>query len=307
MTWRFDPNNPVGVDGGAEVMFAFKTLMEANGWDVPAWSDGSTYMVAGGITHMGTGANGMNNSRAWFRLRAPAAMTPRREWVIQRSDYGGTYWWIQVSAEDGFTLGGTATAVPTATDQQNLIGTDFHGIAIFGAPSAYKFHIGMDDASPFGWFIVAVVNGTGVVNRVILFDPMIAGSYPAEDDDPAIYLCVGSTPYNGMFGKCWYRKNELDEAWVDVTGHYFASYSTGIMIPGLAGTNPYNGCDNHFVIPWGRGSAFATQVGWKGFGSLARWIGIYRADMDTLAVVTARDMILVGAIALPWSGDVPII
>lgn len=316
MSFTFDVNNANGANGGAEAIFDLKALLKAAGWVVRSSGDATTYFSSSdGITTAGTGAGGMNNSRSWFCIRAPASMTPRREFCFQRGTTGNTHWWIKVSAEDGFT-GGTPDAddMPTATDEQNLHGTAVAGTSLFTTAATYRHHIGADNATPFGWYIFNLVNGTGVQDAAIVFDPLATGSYPSQDDDPALYLARQGSPFNstglGSTTTCplgWYQKDLGGEAWVRFPAlTYNEGSGASQTVPNL-GTNPYTSADDHFPIPYARRSGLGTQVGWKGFGTVIRWLSTTRANGDTLSTSGVKDHIIVGNCILPWPDVVPVI
>jgi len=312
MTFLYDTNNADGANGGAEVIYALKELLKSAGWDVPASGDSLSFFAASdGITHAGSGAGGMNNSTAWFRVRAPASMSPRREFVFQRGTTERA-WWIQVSAEDGFITGGSATVAPTATDDENLYGTAATGTTLFTTAATYNFHMAADNASPFNWWCTSMVNATAVLDAILLFDTMVAGSFNAADEDPAIYyvnLGTGALDsgqlYSASGPKGWYKKDLSGELFVPIHAFIYQSGSVGVFVPGLTGTNPYDGDDNHFPVPYGRASGDTTQVGWKGFGTMMRWLGTNRANMDTLSDGGTRTKVTIGDVVLPWDGSVP--
>jgi hypothetical protein len=312
MAFLYDVNN-ASVATSAEVVFALKTLLKLAGWDVPNSGDSLTYFPASdGITGAGAGAGGLNNSTAWFRIRGPATMSPRREFVFQRGTTERA-WWIRVSAEDTFVGGApSATVAPTATDQENLHGTVAAGTALFAVAATYKFHMAADDAAPFTWYCESAINGTGAVDAILLFDAMVAGSFNALDQDPAIYYITNGaasldiTALGGAAGpKGWYQKDLAGDIFVPMPLLYYNSNSFGTGVPENIGTNPYDSDDNHFPIPCGRPSGAATQVGWKGFLSMTRWCGVNRANMDTLSDGGTRTKVIMGMIVLPWDGSVP--
>ena len=315
MDYTFDVNNAGGANGGAEAMFLWKELLKTAGWDVPASSDGSTYNSSGDqITAAGTGAGGMNNSQAWFRIRAPSGMSPRREFCCQRGSYGESYWWVKYSAEDGFTTGGDVYNMPTAADQADLHGSDTGGTILFTTAATYRIHIGADKDAPFGFYLFTAVNGTGASNAGFVLDPLASGSFPSADQDPAIvYVKSGGgvfvasylgSLYYGPNG--WYKKDLAGEAFTRFPAQtYYAGSGGGQTAPGSLGTNPYDTDDNHLPIPYARGSSLGTQVGWKGFGTVMRWLGTSRSSMDTLSSSGTRDRVVVDAIVLPWPDVVP--
>lgn len=312
MAYQYDVNNVDGANGGAEVMYALKELLVANGWDVPRSGTG----VAGSAADSDqfTGAADLNVSRAWFRLRAPATMTPRREFCIQRGSTSDRNWWIKVSAEDTFTLtAGDEDDMATASDEQNVWGSSTAGTQLFGVAATYKFHIGMDDASPFAFWCFAATNGTGATSGGFVFEPMGAGSYPSADEDPAVYYAGSSAAMfeDSQFGNAtqgpvgWYKKDLAGEGWGNILGHTYYATGWAQAVPLNIGTNPYDSDDNHFPIPYARPTAAGSSVGWKGFGSQMRWMGANRAEMDTLSTAGTKNKICKGDVCLPWPNVVP--
>jgi len=330
MAYQYDVNNFVGVNGGAEVIFALRQLLVSCGWTVVADADGTTYSGTGvQITHAGSGANGMNNSRAWFHIRGPATMVPRREFCFQRGASGVAYWWIKVSAEDGYDVAGDANDMPTQSaadgDSQNVTmmaaGGTTNGGFIFDGPGSapnygeFVYHIGADDAAPFGWYVIAKSCGTYPSNDggTIVFEPMVPGSYPDEEPDPAIYLSGSTTSmfqYGGGLGPAgtntngWYAKNTAGEAWVNLVPHVYYNSGYGQMVPIQAGTNGNTGQVNDFPIAWGRGSGAGTGVGWKGFGSQMRWLACPKEEGEPLIRNGVADRICFGDVTLPWPAGV---
>lgn len=318
MAQQYDVNNVGGANGGAEAMFLLKELLKLCGWDVVSSSDGVTYNAAGDqITHAGAGANGMNVSRAWFRIRAPAAMAPRREFCFQRGSTGETTWWLKYSAEDTF-IGGApdATNMPTAGDEANLWGSTTAGTAFFPVAATYKIDVVAEDAAPYGWWFDVRVNGTGVCRTALVFDPLVTGTYPALDQDPALIYSnyqAGSDVFaviqvgaeaTGPWG--WFTKDIAGETFVHYPGLTYNTGSGSAQAIPVTGTNPYNGYDDHFPIPYARRSAIA-QPSWKGFGSVIRWLNTTRANGDTLSTAGVRNRIVLGGCVLPWPDVIPVI
>ncbi|MBI2892914.1 MAG: hypothetical protein HYY06_05130 [Deltaproteobacteria bacterium] len=313
MTYVFDVNNAGGANGGAEAMYLWKELLKSAGWDVPASSDGTTYNSSGDqITLAGSGSGGMNNSQAWFRVRAPSGMSPRREFCCQRGSSGEAYWWIKYSAEDGFTTSGDADDMATAADEANLHGSSTAGDVLFTTAGTYKIHIGADNASPFGFYLFNAVNGSGASDMGFVFDPLATGSYASADQDPALvrvqgggsvfmstYLYQAAYAPNG-----WYKKDLAGETFTQFPAHIYQG-GYGQAAPGSLGTNPHDSDDNHVPIAYARGSLLSTEVGWKGFGTVMRWLGTSRSSMDTLSTSGVRDHVVVDDVVLPWPNEVP--
>jgi len=320
MAYQFDVNNAGGANGGAEAVFLLKELLKSAGWVVRSSGDGTTFFAASdGITTAGAGAGGMNNSRAWFCIRQPPSAVPRREFCCQRGSSGEAFWWITMSAEDGFTLtAGDADDKPTATDDENLFGTTTVGTTLFAAAASYRIHIGADNAAPFAFWFFCVTNGTGANPTAIVFEPLAAGSFNSVDADPAVYYVEAasattlvSTSLAATGGPVgWFNKNTVGpggpELFVDMPALEYRR-SGGTIAPNGAGSNPYDGDDNHFPIPYGRDTSTASSLGWKGFGSQMRWKGTVRANMSTLSDGGTRTKVIVGDVVLPWDGSVPVV
>jgi hypothetical protein len=309
MALQTSVNNLGGSLGGSEAVYQLKTTLKLAGWDIPISSDGTNYDNTG-VDQIGSAAE-MDSPSAWFVVRAPAAMTPRRQFLFMRDSASpGTNrtWLGYVSAEDGFS-GGSALVRATATDEMQLIGTGgSYAANYFPAAASYKYHVVADDASPFGWWMSVNINGTGLPAVAMAFDPLTANSYPATDDDPAVYYFSNSSPFTTgvMTMKGWFKKDLAGEAFVDMRPcHYEDSVGAFLAIPGSVGSNPYDGDDNHFPIPYARPAGMSTQVGWKGFGSMIRWLGSARSNLDTLATGGTRDKVVQGGIVLPWPNVIP--
>jgi hypothetical protein len=204
--------------------------------------------------------------------------------------------------------------MPTATDEFNLHGTTTAGTTLFTTAATYHQYMACDNVTPYAWYGFDLINGTAVQDMALVFEPLVSGSYPVEDDDPALYYARQGTPFSastignsaqGPFG--WFQKDGVG----DTTARYPAcTFNEGNgasqAFPGV-GVNPENGKDDTAPIAYIRRSGLLTQVGVKGFaGTLMRWVGTTRANADTLSVSLSKDRIYVGSLALPWDGSSPV-
>lgn len=318
MTWLYDVNNTGGANGGAEVFFDWKELLVTAGWDVKAsgGGTGSGLFNATGDVITPTAAI-MNVNLAWFVIRAPAGMTPRREFLVQRSTTN-VLWRVAVSAEDGFTNPGGADedTVFTSTDQQFLIGAATPSFeTMFPAASTYKYHAGADNADPWGFYFFCVPNGGGLTRSYGIFDPLAPTSFDSLDQDPAIYtwgietsrLSAGALNTTSGRSKGWWKKDLAGETFVVYHAMEYANGSAG-CIPATTsglGTNPYDGDHNYWPIAYGRPVSEAP-AGWKGFGTVLQWTSSLRTDMDTFSVAGVKDHVCIGVGAvLPWPDLTP--
>jgi hypothetical protein len=324
MTFIFDVNN--GPITGDQAMFKLKTLLKTAGWTVPSSSDGLTvFPSSDGIVGNGSGAGQIGNSLSWFRIKQPTAVgLYQRELLIQRSSFGGTGWMVRYSLT-GFTGGSpTATVPPSAADQQPwLIGLDFP-TALYDTDNTYRFNAGADNAPPYGFWSCCYAltspshfaSGGGLV-----MDPMKAGSYPPEDQDPYIMLfdnpSSGTFNYNklGSIPVCYYGLT-ADPPFGTNWGSCNAarmSVSVGVngfIFPQGLGADPYSGKDQECEIMWcfpgqsNNTGYYTSYGGLKGIGTILRWTGVQRDSGTThsIATGTSKERLVIADVNVPWNG-----
>lgn len=308
MTWYFDPNNTGGVNGGAEVIYALKVLLQAHGGVVQCSGNGAgEYSAVGDVID---DAAELNTAQAWFVILWRGVY-----FYFQRGglDYN---WWLRVS----YTApsGGGFILMATAADIQDWHGTTDAGAAIFQAPSSYRYHIGCDDA-PGGFYAFTLINGTGASAGGIVFDPFAAASYPVEDTAPVVFYVGMTTTFGehtyisandeGYSPKCWYCRgfglpDELasPNALVLTPGGYPA-LSSGHAFPRQLGSNPYTGEDDRFPVMYARPAPLATQLGHRGYGTVMRWAGAARSNGDTMRTGVVIDRVQILSIVLPFPDE----
>lgn len=332
MAYTFDTGG-VSVSDGALAMFRLKAALVVAGWTVMSSGDGTTYFPASdGITSGGTGAGGLNNVRAWFRIRQPGANA--REFVFQRSDFvnvlAPSSYRIKYSGgpTEPFTGGSpSATEVPSATNEQVMLGagTDasptfveilnratelaFTTVITGGAPEGYMF-----------WFGVNRQSNTGMM-WVMYLDPLVAGTFDVLDIDPVVvYLglrddgqnfqnyLLSSSDTPGINARGWIGKGIGGGAFKPVSGHGLADFNLTFFFPGSGGTSFYNGKDDFFPLFYGRQTYRALPTGWKGMSSFVLLTSVSRGVSDTFTKVTPKDRILMagptatGFVTVPWNG-----
>ncbi len=322
MSYVFNKSTPAT---GAEAMFNLKACLKAAGWTVPSSSDGLTYNAAGDqISTSGSGAGGMANNNAWFRVRDPAGVA---EFVIQR---GGTnlVWRVKWSQTAKFTGGSpTATRTPSATDESYILpgGTDASPTftAVFDADSSpvVRWNVGADNAAPYGWWAGSFPTGGGTPRAALVYEPLTA-TEPTDASTHLFYFCsaagggsvfgadgaVGSmstsafsTSNNAIYG---YAPSATTGVFTTYPAQVFAVDGSTRTIPNNMATNPISTKDEVFPIPFLRHAAL-TSPGWKGVSAQMKWTGTTRTTGDTLTVSTARDRIVYNCVSLPWDGTVP--
>jgi len=303
MAWFFDVNNVGGVNGGAEVIYALKVLLQAHGGVVQCSGNGAAeYSAVGDVID---DAAELNTAQAWFVILWKGIY-----FYFQRGnlDY---CWWLRVS----YTApsGGGFIVMATAADTQDWHGTTDAGAGIFPAASSYRYHVGCDDALG-GLYVFALTNGTGVAAGGIVFDPFATASYPVEDTAPAIFY-VASTTF-GAYGyvggitegespKSWYCRGLPAEipapgALVLTPGGYPYAFQP---FPRQLGSNPYTEEDDRFPIMYGRTASLATSLGHRGYGTVMRWAGAARSNGDTMRTGVVIDRVQIDSIVLPFPDE----
>lgn len=298
---------------GTTMWFELKKLLVTAGWTVRASGDGlSAYSSSGDVFNSGggsaSGANNWLNNNAWFRIQMPNINGITREFTFQRTNTTNTN--MKYSQSSGFTTGGNATTVPTAGDE-----TSNNAMTTTGTDNAFHAHICADNASPYGFYVIAYINNAygpslGDLGGFI-FDPIVSGTGPPSDPDPYILMMAnasgsawlsGDITSDALNNKCWFNKGMPDQIFIGAGGCQVVA--SVIMFPNAAGVNPYSKFDEIGPILWAR-TTTTSVIGLKGIGSLAKWNGITKAAGSLLTVSTTRDRICIDDINLPWDGSIP--
>jgi len=332
---------------GSECIFILKELLKTAGYTVPASSDGTTYNAAGDqITVAGSGAGGMDNNRAWFRIQDPAG---EREWTFQRATTLHYQWRVKYSALDGFTGGSPGiTETPSATDEAILFGGGTDASPTF--PQMFnvtpgRWHVIAEDAANargvYWWIAVEVPLGSASVDTMLLCEAINPNTTPplvgtratptTGDPDP----CVVGASFNGSGGLMqiqnglgwnsttnptisgWFGMNGTNgqsEAFVGFAGaNYHLDNSPAAFIAPATGVgsgvgiNPYSGNDEGFPILIARGgTGFASQLGFKGASENIRMKGVNRAYPDTINL-SSGSYVYFEDLLVPWEdGTAPL-
>lgn len=322
---------------GAAAMFMLKALLKQAGWSVIKSGDGlSVYSSSADIiTSASSGANGMDNPRAWFVVQMPSST---RAFCIQRNTSSGANtgqsWRIKYSAASGFTTGSpSATVVPsTGGDEQVLLGAGSDASPTMAALFAHgdlamRFHCCADNASPYGFLAWEWAVATGAAGCAFGLDPILGG--PTGDTDPYVIHLLGttnawkvtylatrsSTSWGGQLWS-WYRS-----VWYPAGNTVLAGvpspiwWTTGAINGFYWGTgidNVLTGKDDLLPLFVWVGNAPAGDVpayGYpKGQLTLVKAIlqaGRYTGDLYTIG--GSKDGVAVGAplayVILPWDGS----
>lgn len=316
MAFTFSKTTPAT---GAAAMYDFKQQLKVgSSWTVQSSSDGTTYNAGGDqITGGGAGANGFANNNAWVRLRSPAG-AGGAEFIIQRGTSNPS-WRMKYSMTAGFTGGSpSATQVPSATDEVIIWGGGSDASptfgSLFGTDGTYRWNVGSDGASPYGFWGGAFPTGGGTPNAGIVYDPL---TQTTAGDGHLYAIYVSASPFQGTTistesmsptaNQLWSSvpaASPVAADWTNFCGMYLSvAVSTAVAPNGLP-TNPLTTKDEVLPIVIARRGALSTP-GYKGVLSLMKWTGLTRTTGDTLTVSGTRDRIIYKDVSLPWDGSVP--
>lgn len=275
---------------GSATMFDIKETLKSAGWTVSSSSDGTTYNASGDqITHAGSGAGGMANSRAWFRIQDPGG---RREYCIQKSTSDNIAWRIKYSASQRFVAGSPdATVTPSASDEGILLGAGSDAsptfASLFSTDNSYKSHIvAMNVAEgnvySFWWF--SSVNGTGTLAPGFFCEALDVNASSSVDEDRCVTVAAVGSVWNsfsndGYAPYGWYRYNLSGAAF----GRHSALVPYGAAYFGNEGTDAYEGKDTLLPPLWAK-----TNLGVKGASKFMMYssAGASRAYPDTVNLAT---------------------
>lgn len=314
MTFIFDVNSAPTT--GTEVVFKFKTLVKNAGWTVKASGDGSAIFSSTTdiINSSSSGANGLGNSNAWYRFQDAGG---GREFCIQRGA-SSTQWKVKYSAQSKFTTGGSATVMPTATDEKYVLGTSGSFDSWTDTDLTYRWNAGSDGYS--FWSVgTKLGNNNPNFSMIFILDIMVSGTYNVSDVDPAIVFCrnSGATAFSvanlitnnaALCPQGWILKGLTGEGFVPIQ---IMKYGSTTAVPGGVGIDPFSKKDIIVSVPYGRGLTNSNSItppnGFKGIGTIVKWNCTNRLSLQTLSSASTRDRVVFGDINLPWNGSVPLI
>jgi len=267
---------------GNIMMYHLKELLKTAGWSVISSSDGTTYNASGDqISSSDSGAGGMDNNNAWFRIQDPGTV---REYVFQRGTTSQAWKWMY-SASDKFT-GGTpnATTVPTATDEQGLAKAGTSAVTMLPTGAGFA-HIAVQNAAHNGvyaWWLMVSQAGTTLPEQTLMCCDAMDASLSTGDNDPCVHYGSDDAPVDATVGSTsvasttdsfrgWMRYNETDEEWSGLTAAYYYTATGVLYTPGFGLLNPHNDKFGLLPIPYFRHSSTGTTVGFKGLGKYIKW------------------------------------
>ncbi len=323
MAYQFDVNGTIPGTGAA-CLFRMKTLLKTMGWTVKSSSDGTTYNSTGDqITQGGTGAGGMANNAAWFRIQQPGANG--REFTVQGQGVNTYLARIKYSGgpSTGFTGGSPgATQTPSATDEKIILGGGTDAAPTYAQfiqtpESSQRFNmLAGDSASNYNFLWWTQTTGDNWAYTGMYLDVLVSGTYPLADVDPAVVYMDGfsSLIFNQNIGnvggstQCWFNKGLGGAAFQPVGGAYYYAPGAVPIFPTQGGQNHITGKDDFAPIVYMRPSNLVAPYGFKGVSSLLVWNSVARGYGDTFNVVSTKDYLALGwqstvYVAIPWNGS----
>lgn len=300
--------------------------LSSNKWLKTKDSDGSSYSSSGAqVTGGASGANGLDNAKAWVVLNFPGSVAGvGRSFCIQRQNTTGAntsyQWRIKYSKAAGFVGGSpAATVTPSAADEQIILGggsdasPTFAALFVQSTDGTFRQNIAADNASPSGFVQWNWTNTTGAMGHAFGLDPIVDPS--ASDTDPYVIHLMGTAnawTKTGMattggqmcgWGDVWCARAAnpyMTAASLAVVGGYeawFAAYTVA---------NVFDGKDDLLPIYAFKYNTTGNTLGYKGMLTYVRGIGYSagRQSGNRFTISSAYDGVAVGtAVVLPWDGS----
>lgn len=305
MTIRVLPNQYLG-DLLDVIWYWFNFMRTASpggpGWTVPRSSNGLVGGAGDNIaldrTTGRTDLNRYNGStqRSWFVLRAPGG---KPEFLLYKIDgNAGRYQWV-VSPSGSYS-GGGAWDLPSAADSTG-IHSDY--------PGSYTgiAHIGADDASPYGWYIMANQVGSQSARWCSAFIPVDVASVPGDLNPWAFFYDGGGAGFQlAPLTTEYYGSDEphcyaIPPAGGIVSIHFCTAMllrsEQDNFIPNYVELTP-DGKDVSVPVTFGRRMALGNGF-YKGVSSFMQWNGRSRAVGEMYA---GKTRVSVGVVNVPWDG-----
>lgn len=303
---------------GSAADFTLLTTICSAGWVVKSYGDGlsvfngSYNLASNPFTGSGSGAGRLGNNNAWWRAASPDGT---REWLSQRATTDQA--WTKNRSKAGFVGGSpNASTAPTATDATPL----FSAATMYSATPG-RWFISVDNADAYGWTAYALPVGGGNVLTFLSDEPLMTGTFAAEDTDP--YLWLGYYNATGLAATGAFSVTQSSA----VLGYkrFTTAASNQRIAYGMAydGTNqlapatntsgaqmgqtPVGGLEVPWQIPVSRNAAASTSSGWVGVPSRHRYCTVGgRQNGDKLVDPTTGDNWLYAAgLWVKWDSSTP--
>lgn len=310
---------------GGEAMWLFKQFMVSKGWSVARSGSGTgNAFNNSGDVHAAAGpySGTLDLVNAWFELRQPASVSPRRSLLFQNTSAAATAWRVWYSSNGTGFAGGSpsATVRGTATDEQGVINTPSGTSQWLPTNYSYRMDVIVGGASEgYGFFFGTRPTSAGYASVLSLdvleqadqadTDPAIIGSHFQSDTRFALSSnnSLYSTTSQNQISGCsmgWFRKGLSLANFVTYPACFIGGgEGFGTLVP-VSSDRITQKVDNSYVdFPiwyWRGGTTHTTERGKKGRSTLYRSsqpsYGIFRPNIQLTRMC-------VGALSIPWDGS----
>jgi hypothetical protein len=197
-------NQTVTTAGGTGVVYLLKTHLKAHGWTVLGSGDGLSAFSAPGdvITSANSGANGLDNNRAWVTLGDPGN---NRSFTFWRGTTNAV-WRITTTESCSLTGGNSTTPLTTPLTDGIISGAGSLATPTFSTAfqiaATWRVHVVSDTVAvpgsnvyPF-YYLVSTAGATASMTT-FLFDGLISGTYSSDDTAPWVLIQFQTTAFSG--------------------------------------------------------------------------------------------------------------
>jgi hypothetical protein len=266
-------------------IYDWKEFLKATGgtknWSVVMSGDGLAAFSGTGdvITSGANGANGLDNSGAWFVLEDPDS---NRQILVQRDTvaYRFEYWY----SKGKLFTGGSAATRATATDEKSFMQNRLANYTTYPSTGiSFYMHIVAEGDTPEGnvypFWCVMRFTATGNPFGVIMMDCVDDSLSPAADSDKAILMTAANQNlfYNSgaivgndtvsSYPSAYMRYGQVNEEWNAIA--YMAYWASVVRVPAGLAANPE---DSKFaVLPCFVARTSGVTNGIKGQSHLMRY------------------------------------
>ena len=303
------------------VAFNTKETLEDAGWTILGSGDGLAAFSSSGdvISNEGTGANGMHNDDAWFRMQSPDG---QREFTYQVTAVSSAAprARIKYSISAGFSGGApSATQTPSATDEELVsgsgtdaapVGENIYGGGLYEA-TAHAFLGLADKNAPFGfWFMIwqDASSASDLGLAPFAFDPI--DGPPSADNDPYVWA-VG---FGGLRfpedGGTMESHTQGPICFLDQGGGGEGFVRMPLCRPQpieASNVNEHDASDTLTPLIYARRDVEADPDGVKGMSTLFMCVLTTTTGVDLRQLYTTeaglRQLIRATNLALPWDGS----
>lgn len=224
-------------------------------------------------------------------------------------------WRITYSPGGLFVNSGSGSTAPSATDSVILLGGGTEASPTFTTvfnDLNIKLHLVFGDSEEqyscacFCTSTAGAVPSSGntdTYGRFAFVVDMVRGAPGADPDPCVIYIGDESTVGMGDALRVAYASSPISligssyqQTWLQDIG---GTFPAGIPV------NPLTGKETLTVPSYARPHTASAPRAFKGYSTVFKYKGVARVSLDTFNLNGSKDLISVGAVALPWNGSDP--